>query len=159
MDLVSSRDIKFESVYERNVDRVYKICFMFVKNKSDAEDLVQNTFIKYLKNCPTFDNLEHEKAWFIVCASNTAKNHFKTWWNKNITFDFEKEIASHDKSLDILNYVLNLPNKYKSIVYMFYYEGYTTKEISSIIKMNESTVRSTLSRARALLKEKIGCEL
>ncbi len=159
MNLVKSWDNKFESVYERNVDSVYKISYMYVKNKSDAEDLVQNTFMKYLKSNPEFSNLSHEKAWFIVTTSNTAKNHFKTWWNRNAVITYEHEKGVVDSTNETLEYVLNLPNKYKEIVYMFYYEGYTTKEISSMINKNESTIRTDLSKARNLLKQKMGSGL
>lgn len=159
LDLVSSSGSKFESVYERNVDSVYKVCFMYLKNKHDAEDLVQSTFLKYLKKMPEFENVKHEKAWFITVASNTCKNHFKTWWNKNTVLSFEKEEGVYDKDSYVLNCILDLPVKYKKIVYMFYYSGFTTKEISTIINKNESTIRSDLSKARCLLKEKIGSEL
>ncbi|MFI3260338.1 MAG: sigma-70 family RNA polymerase sigma factor [bacterium] len=156
MNLVSSRETKFEDVYERNASTVYRVCFMYVKNKHDAEDLTQNTFIKYMKYDPSFESLSHEKSWFIVVASNTCKNHFKAWWNKNTMSLAEEYIGSSEDNNDILEIVLKLPNRYKKIVYLFYYEGYTTKEISTILGINESTIRTQLSKARSLLKSKIG---
>lgn len=160
MNLVVSLETKFEDVYERNVDNVYRICYMYVLQKSDAEDLTQSTFIKYLNKKPTFENLSHEKAWFSVVATNNCKNHFKTWWNKNTSSLLTDEFfdSTSDNSY-VLECVLSLPTKYKQIVYMYYYMGYTTREISSLISINESTVRTHLSKARSLLKDKIGSEL
>ena len=159
MNKLLTDDDLFESVYKRNVDTVYKVCYIFLKNKSDAEDLTQNTFIKYLKYNPEFSNLKHEKAWFIVTTSNVCKNHLKSWWKKTTVLSHEIEETYFDKDNDILEIILTLPVKYKDLIYMYYYEGYTTKEISEMTNTNESTIRTNLSKARVLLKEKIGSDL
>lgn len=155
---LSSRDSEFDCVYNRNIDTVYRICFMYLKNKHGAEDMSQNTFIKYLRYNPSFKNLEHEKAWFIVTATNVCKNYFKTWWYKNTSFKDDYEISSNDGSGEVLNLILELPDKYKQVIYMYYYEGYSTVEISKILGINESTIRSHLHTGRNLLKEKLGSE-
>lgn len=155
LDLKNS---EFESIYNRNIDTVYRICYMYMKNKTDAEDMTQNTFIKYLKYNPTFENIEHEKAWFIVTATNNCKNHFKTWWHKNTYLDDEFEVASKDSNDETLLLVLNLPTKYKQVIYMYYYEGYTTVEIAKMLNTKESTIRTHLLKGRQILKEKIGSE-
>lgn len=131
---------------------------MYMKNKTDAEDMTQNTFIKYLKYNPSFESSEHEKAWFIVTATNNCKNYFKTWWHKNACLDDEFEVAHHDKNDETLLLVLNLPNKYKQVIYMYYYEGYSTVEIAKLLNTKESTIRTHLLKGRQLLKEKIGSE-
>ncbi len=129
-----------------------------MKNKSDSEDMTQNAFMKYLKYNPVFENLTHEKAWFIVTATNLCKNHFKSWWNKNTCLKEEIEVKFKDKDNEIIEGVLSLPTKYKQVIYMYYYEGFNTKEISTLLLINESTVRTHLSKGRQLLKEKLGSE-
>lgn len=156
--LISLDNSEFESIYNRNIETVYRICYMYMKNKTDAEDMTQNTFIKYLKYNPTFENNEHEKAWFIVTATNSCKNHFKTWWNRNTYLDNEFEVATTDKNDDTLSHVLNLPTKYKQVIYMYYYEGYSTVEIAKLLNTKESTIRTHLLKGRQILKEKIGSE-
>lgn len=149
----------FEIIYNRNVETVYRICFVYMKNKTDAEDMTQNTFIKYLKYNPTFENLEHEKAWFIVTSTNICKNHFKSWWIKNTCLDNEIEVKTNDKNDDVLESVLKLPTKYKQVIYMYYYEGYSTVEISKMLDTKESTIRTHLLKGRQILKDMIGREI
>ncbi len=147
---------EFDIIYDRNVDLVYRICFIYMKNKVDSEDMTQNTFMKYLRYKPKFENVKHEKAWFIVTATNICKNHFKSWWNKNTNLKDELEVAITDKDNEIIETITSLPKKYKQVIYMFYYEGYKTKEISTILNINESTIRSHLQKGRNMLKEKLG---
>ena len=155
LDLQNS---EFEDIYNRNVETVYRVCFMYMKNKTDAEDMVQNTFIKYLKYNPVFKNLDHEKAWFIVTSTNNCKNHFKTWWHKNTYLDNEFEVSSNEPNDETLTFVLNLPNKYKQVIYMYYYEGYSSVEIAKLLNVKETTIRTQLLKGRQILKEKIGSE-
>lgn len=158
MTSLKLRNSEFESIYNRNIETVYRICYVYMKNKTDAEDMTQNTFMKYLKYQPLFDNLEHEKAWFIVTATNNCKNHFKSWWNKHTYLDDEFEVEYKDKQDETLSLVLNLPNKYKQVIYMYYYEGYSTVEIAKLLNTKESTIRTHLLKGRQILKEKMGSE-
>ncbi len=148
-------DREFHEIYERNVSRVYKISMMFLKNNDDAEDAVQNIFIKLLKQEEGFRDLEHEKAWFIVVTQNHCKNILSHWWKKKRT-DYEKisEPEYTDDTLKsfIWEQILKLPSKYKIVIYLFYYEGYTTDEISKTLGIKDSTIRTQLSTARKLLK-------
>lgn len=152
-----SKDIT--EIYNRNVDTVYKVCFMFLKNKADAEDALQATFVKLIQCNKILQSYDHEKAWLIVTAQNQCKNMLRHWWRKKQihmeTID-EQYISSVDHNCEILEQVLNLPKKYKMPIYLFYYEGYKTKEIAQILKIKESTIRSQLHTGRKLLKISIG---
>lgn len=141
-----------EELYERNVDRMYKICFIFFKgNKSDIEDVIQSIFMKIIEKNITFENKEHEKAWFIVATNNHCKNKVKHWWNKNQELDFDiKEEIHHDETLEK---VLMLPDKYKTCIYMHYYEGYSCVEIAKLLNIPENTVYSHLHKGRKILKD------
>ena len=148
-------DEQFEQLYHRHVDTVYRVCFMLLKNRADAEDAVQTVFIKLLQNEKPFTDHEHEKAWLIRTARNHCLNLLSHWWRrKRVSMDSlsEPEVPHGDNLRELWNLVLNLPARYKTVVYMFYYEGYSTREIAHILEMKESTVRSQLYKARKLLK-------
>ncbi|ASW44112.1 MAG: sigma-70 family RNA polymerase sigma factor [Clostridiales bacterium] len=147
-------DKEFIQVYNSYFETVYRVCFMYLKNIQDTEDAVQSTFIKFLQYKGTFKNQEHIKAWLIVTASNNCKNFLKHWWRKNINIDSlqEKFITFNEENKYIFEKIMNLPQKYKLIIYLYYYEGYKLKEIAEKLKMNDSTVRSYLRRGRNLLR-------
>lgn len=148
----------FSDVYARNIDAVYRVCFSFLKNSADAEDLSQDTFLRYLDRDVRFESERHEKAWFIVTASNLCKNEIKSWRRKTQDIDEHIELGFEQNfdSGETLRAIMALPNDYKTIVYMYYYEGYTTPEIAKLLKRPEATIRTRLARARKLLKSSLG---
>lgn len=157
MNKLLHMDSCFDDIYNRNVDTVYRVCYMYMKNKYDTEDMVQTTFLKFLKSNPLFENRNHEKAWFIVTASNTCKNHFFSWHFKNIE-NKEIEIADKQNNDEVLEAVQSLSNKYKTVIYLYYYEGYNTAEISKLLNINESTIRTHLLKGRRYLQKILGSE-
>lgn len=152
---------ELSEIYYRHVNTVYRVCFLYMKNKHDTEDMVQQTFIRLMKDKTVFKNEEHEKAWLIRTAANLCKDHFKSWWSSR-TVGLEKAayVAAEDPfdADETLERVLGLPAKYKTVIYMYYYEGYSTAEIANILGMKESTVRGNLRRGRQHLKMEIGGE-
>lgn len=158
---LSRTDKEIIDIYNEYSNMIYKICYLYMKNKHDAEDMVQMTFLKLIKSNKPFVNKEHEKAFLILTASNTCKNHFATWFNKNTTMisDENKFISNNDNQNELLSLVLTLPNKYKIVIYLYYYEGYKTHEIANILNINESTIRSHLAKGRSLLKDKLKEEI
>lgn len=146
------REEEFIKIYQEYVDMVYRICFLYFKNRSDTEDAVQNVFLKLFTRDPIFKDENHRKAWLIVTASNMCKNSMKTWWKQKVSLE-EFDIVSHEKKDETLETLLNLPKKYKTVLYCYYYEGYHTNEIANILHMNEATVRSYLHRGRNYLRE------
>ena len=152
---------RITEVYYRHVASVYRVCYSFMKNKPEAEDMVQETFLRLLISGQTFENNRHEKAWLIVTASNLCKDTLKKWWRKHENLDDYANIlpAADPKEDSVVEAVLNLPPKYKTVVYLYYYEGYATAEIARYLKSPEATVRSRLSRARSILKDQLGGEL
>ena len=157
MPSVKTRKEEFIEVYSRQVDTVYRVCYSFMKNKADTEDLVQETFLKLLSTKKEFENERHERAWLIVTASNLCKDSLKKWWRKHENIDDFLDIAAQPRQEDgILEIILQLPNDYKDAVYMYYYEGYTTVEIARHLRCPEATVRSRLSRARSKLQSMMG---
>lgn len=156
MNLCTRTGKDIERIYKQYVDMIYRVCFMYLKNKQDTLDAVQTTFIKFMEYKGEFHNEEHIKAWLLVTSGNICKNNLKHWWHHKVTFDEEIEGSVEFDSNELLGFVLSLPKKYKIILYLYYYEGYKTKEIASMLKINESTIRSQLLKARMLLKQKLG---
>lgn len=134
---------------------------MYMKNKQDTEDMVQNTFIRLMKDGTCFESIEHEKAWLIRTATNLCKDFFRSWWRRVVTIDDMTEISIDEPFTidETLKKVLELPSKYKTVVYMYYYEGYSTVEIAKILNKNESTIRGQLYTSRKLLKIKMEGDL
>lgn len=148
---------EFTEVYYRHVDTVYRVCYSFMKNQADTEDMVQETFLRLLSSPKSFENERHEKAWLIVTASNVCKDTLKKWWRKTENIEDFLDIAAEPKQEDsLLEVILQLPEDAKDAVYMYYYEGYTTVEIAEFLHCPESTVRSRLMRAKKKLQVMLG---
>lgn len=157
MPSVKTGKAEFIEVYSRQVDTVYRVCYSFMKNKADTEDLVQETFLKLLSTKKEFENERHERAWLIVTASNLCKDSLRKLWRKHESIDDFLDLAEEPKQEDsILEVILQLAPDYKDAVYMYYYEGYTTAEIAAHLRCPEATVRSRLMRARNKLQSMMG---
>lgn len=152
-------DEEIEKIYNRHVDTVYRICFSFMKNEADTEDLVQETFLKLIMSGKSFASEEHEKAWLIVTASNTCKDALKDWRRRVENIE-EYSAGVRDAAAcgenGTMEAILSLPPQYKDVVYLYYYEGYKTHEIAEMLHCSHSTVRNRLSRARKLLQKSLG---
>lgn len=147
---------EFYELYERNVDTVYQIAYMHLRNRSDAQDAVQNIFLKYLDVKPAFENDEHEKAWFIVASRNHCRDVLRTWWKRKRTEDAPEQIYESfgsDEEGEITQVLMKLPAKYREILYLYYYKEYSLKEISVMLKIKESTLRTQMCRARERMKK------
>jgi len=154
---VKTAKAEFIEIYSRQVDTVYRVCYSFMKNRADTEDLVQETFLKLLSTKKEFENERHERAWLIVTASNLCKDTLKKWWRRHENIEDFLDLAEEPKQEDsILEVILQLPNDYKEAVYMYYYEGFSTVEIAQHLHCPEATVRSRLSRARSKLQSMMG---
>ncbi|ADL53601.1 RNA polymerase sigma factor [Clostridium cellulovorans] len=134
---------------------LFRLAYSYMKNIYDAEDVVQEVFIQLLKNKVTFQNNDHKKNWFICVARNICKNKLKSAWFRNRVELTETPYYDEYKENNVLKKVMQLPLKYREIIYLYYYEGYTTVEIASIIDKKESTVRSLLSRGRKILRKEL----
>lgn len=145
-------------IYKRQMKTVYRVCFAYMKNPSDTEDAVQDTFYKMIKSGVAFESEEHEKAWLIRTATNVCKNSVKHWFRKRVDLsDYENLLSTENIEIDdTFEVVMSLPDKYKTVVYLYYYEGYKTPEISNILQKPQSTIRNYLHEARGVLKEKLG---
>ncbi len=145
------------SIYNKYYSTIFKVSFLLLKNKDDAADITQTTFIKLLESNTTFENDTHIKAWLIKTCTNLSKNFLVHWSRKNCSIDTVSEtfLSSQVKSSDLVNSVFSLPTKYKIAIYLYYYEGYNSMEIAKILNRKPSTIRSQLKKGRDLLKRKL----
>lgn len=136
---------------------ILRISYTYLKNQADAEDVLQDVFLQIMDKKPDFSDEAHEKFWLVRVTSNICKNKLKQFWNKNkCSIDDVGEISSYDTystDSNVMKAVMSLPEKYRVAVHMFYYEGYSTVEISKILGKSEVTIRSILHRARSKLKD------
>lgn len=142
-------------IAEQYTDIVYRAAISYCKNKNDAEDAVQNTFVKLLKTDTEFNDDEHIRKWLIRVAVNECKNMWKSFWRRNVTsfeeLEKEPEYIESDKT-ELFSEVMKLPQKYRVVLHLYYYEGYCVKEIARLVGISESNVQTRLMRARNKLK-------
>ena len=139
-------------------DTVRRICMVHLKNYSDTEDIFQTVFLKYVLHSEPFESEEHEKAWIIRVTVNACKDLLKNVFrSRTVPLETLVEMpqAQELRHTELLEAVLSLPAKYKDVVYLYYYEGYSAEEISRILKKNVNTVYTLLTRARKILKKEL----
>lgn len=152
MDELDNNKSYIHYLIETYSDMLIRISYSYMKNLSDAEDITQEVFIKLLEKRPDFKNETHEKSWLIRVAINLSKDKLKSSYFKNTTSLEDDFVDTTREDNDVIQAVLSLPVKYRSIVFLYYYENYSISEISNILNIKESTVGSQLSRGRKLLK-------
>ena len=147
--------LNMEEVIQREKDLVYRLAFSQCHQKDQADDIFQNVMYRYLKRKPTFESLEHEKAWFIRVTLNCSKTSLKSFWNNKIEEIDEQTYIFEKKEIDLTPYLNKLPKKYNAVLYLFYYEGYSTREMAKLLHIKENNVRVLLNRARNQLRREI----
>lgn len=146
---------------EQYGNTVRRICMIHLKNYHDTEDIFQTVFLKYVLSSVVFESAEHEKAWFIRVTINACRDLLKSFFRSRTVSIEELPVESASLTKDnseVLEAVLSLPAKYRDVVYLHYYEGYSAVEIGGILKKNVNTVYTLLTRARQLLRKKLGGE-
>ena len=134
-------------------DSILRLAYSYLHSRADAEEVVQDTLVQYLREQPAFRDGDHEKAWCLRVAANLSKNRIK--YNRVRAADElnEELVAEGCEDLAFVwEAVRELPEIYREVVHLFYQEGYQTAEIARILRRSEATVRSQLARGRGLLK-------
>ena len=141
----------------KHADMVRSICFLHLRNYSDVEDVFQDVFLKLLQSKTVFNDEEHTKAWLCKVAINQCKDVCKSFSRKNVCSIEGMELPFEDqKENGIMSAVLSLPQKYKDVIYLYYYEEYTVPQMAKLLNKKENSIYSNLFRARELLKRKLG---
>lgn len=144
----------FSDMYEKHAKSVYGICLMYLKNRDDAEEAVTEAFIRIMQANPIFENDAHTRAYLIQTAVNISKNLLKSNWHRNVVKDEDvlMYMATPEEE-SVMEELLQLPPKYRVVLYMHYYEGYKAQEIADMMKVSLSAVLSRLARGRKKLKD------
>lgn len=149
-----SREFK-EQMTRKYFSMVYKLALNQTKSKESSDDVVQEVFLRYIQKDIDFKSEEHIKAWLIRVTINCSKNVFADSWFKK-TEGFTHDIPfEHEEKSDVYYATLELPQKYRSVIHLFYYEDMSISEISLCLGQKENTVKSLLHRARAMLRDKL----
>lgn len=146
---------------DRYADLVRRVCMIHLKNHADTEDIFQTVFLKYVTGTTEFESEEHEKAWFIRVTINACKDLLRSFFrSRTVSLDdlLEQPDQVPEDHREVLEAVLALPDKYRDVVYLHYYEGYTAPEIGTILHKNPNTVYTLLTRARDELRKILGGE-
>ena len=140
------------SICEQYYDSLTKLAFSYLKNMFDAQDIVQEVFMSYIRTAPDFESDEHEHSWLLRVTINKCKDNLKSAWRKNT----EKIIwytPPPQENIELLSAVMSLPEKYRIPVHLFYYEDMSIEEIAALIREKPATVGTRLARARKILKK------
>lgn len=150
--------VSFEAV-DKYKDAVYRAALTVTGNFADAEDIMQEVFLQYFQSHPAFASPAHEKAWLLRCAINAGRNLRRSLL-RHPRVDIEvSEIAEEtedERGSEVLAAVLSLPERYRTVIYLHYYENYTPSEIARLTGGTETAIYKQLSRARAKLRKKLG---
>lgn len=154
----------FDEVMRHYTTAVYRIAFTRLGNAADAEDVSQNVFLRYFRADLTFDSEEHRKAWLLRCAVNCANSFVSSAWNRHkadvedmeqLLYEgsVEEEAEKQETRRSVTSAVMRLKPRYRTVIFLFYFEDLSTAQIAEITRTRESTVRSQLSRAREQLRK------
>lgn len=152
---ISEQD--FNDKYFLYKNTIYSIAFSYVHNTVDADDVVQDVFMKYLNSNEQFKDNDNEKYWLIRVTINTCKSFIKKAWKQKVNLDDDQIIHTPDKQntdISLFEIVYNLPQIYKEVIILYYYENLSIIDISKTLKISISAVKKRLERARNIIKEK-----
>lgn len=152
-------DKDIEDVVKTYSNMLFKLCFTLLRNHTDAEDAVSDVFVKYISSSISFNDEEHRKAWLLRVATNVCKNMLKFYKiRRHLTIDEISEYCKEDNDIHIFTEFLNLPLKYRTILHLYYVEGYKTAEIADMLSITTAAARKRLQYGRDMLKIEYGKE-
>jgi len=142
-----------EEIIKRTENQLFRFAIALMGNIEDAQDIVQDVYVKLIEKKPRFNDESHEIGWLMLVTKNLCKSRFRAARYRNTAELTEVYTVDDREQREMVELVQSLPLKYKTVIHLHYYEGYSTREIAKITKQKESTVRMQLTRARGLLKQ------
>lgn len=155
--MTSRREEAVTRVIDQYGNSLFRMCYVVLKHEQDAQDVLQETFIKYMEKAPEFVNERVEKAWLFKVATNLC-NDLLRFKKRNSYVDMEEieQYCKEPEEAEVLKEVMLLPTKYKPVIHLYYIEGYKIEEIAGILKISESAVKKRMQRGREMLKVRLG---
>lgn len=147
-------NMEFETLARRYMDMVFRLAFSYMKSASDADDVTQNVLLRLLRNIKPFENEEHARFWLVRVTVNECKRALRSPWRRAGDIEeYANELHFETPEHSELFYaVMELPEKYRTAIYLYYYEDYSTDEIARLTGTPAATVRTRLRRGRELLR-------
>lgn len=163
MNRDTERKQQIEALILKYEKTVYKLAYSYMRNRQDTDDIYQEVFLRFFRKKPEFESEEHEKAWFIRTTINCCKSYFLSGWVKRTMAMEERTMGREDsyemeERSELFYAVMELPVKYRTVIHLFYYEGYTVKEIAGLLEEKVTTITTRLSRGRERLREVLDAE-
>ena len=152
-------DLEFQTMVERYAASLYRLAFSYLCNRQDAEDVLQEVFLKFLRHRPVFSAEEQCRAWLMTVTANQCRDLLRSPWRRRVGELNEAQSLSApepESYPEVAAALAQLPAKDRAAVYLFYYEELPAKEIAAVLHMTDSAVRTRLSRARGKLKDLLG---
>ncbi len=156
---LSELENAFDIIYQRYGASLYRFCLMQMKNPPDAEDVLQEVFLKRLYNAPEFHTPEHERRWLFRVALNLCRDEWKRSRRKDLPLEAASLLALSQEEKELLQEVAALPEKQRTVIHLHYYEGYSVKEIAKLLGVTVPTVKMRLKRGRDALKVRLEEEM
>ena len=151
----SGTDEYISRIVEQYSKTLFRTAYTVLHSADDAEDIVQEVFIRLLRKSPGFNDAGHEKAWLLRVTINLARNRLKSATRSELSFDEFHQSSQQQTDIDLLDAVLALPEKYSTVIHLYYYEGYSIAEIARILHTPAATVGTRLYRGRSLLRDQL----
>ena len=149
-------ELNLQRLYQELLPTVYRAAYTYLKNRCDSEDAAQEAFLRLAGSRRSFEDERQIKAWLVVTVGNICKDMLRRKYRQDLNLADHPELAAPERdSRAVLDALLDLPEKYKTAIYLYYYEAYTISEIAEILGKNPNTVSSSLQRARKRLKKLI----
>jgi len=139
-------------MFEEYSEDVFRLALSYLQNRQDAEDVCQSVFVKLMSHKKPLE-FGKEKAWLLTCTANACKDYLKSFWRKNTVELNETMVFANEAGRELWAVVNSLAPKYRSVVHLYYYEGYSQDEIAKILNISRTAVQTRMSRAREQLKE------
>lgn len=139
-------------LFEEYSEDVFRLALSYLQNRHDAEDICQSVFMKLISHKKPL-SFGKEKSWLLTCTANACKDHLKSFWRKNTVELDETIVFTSETDRELWEVVNSLAPKYRIVVHLYYYEGYSQDEIAEILKLSRTAVQTRMSRAREQLKE------
>lgn len=149
---MTESDALFDKVYQTYGPSLYRFCLLQMKNPADAEDVLQEVFIKRLYRAPVFESPDHERRWLLQVALNQCRDELKRSHRRELPLEIATNTMVSPEEFSLLEQVANLPERQRIVLHLHYYEGYSIREIAKLLRLTESTVKMRLKRGRDALR-------